>query len=96
MSNESNNLLCLQKYIIKAFVQFFSNPEEVVTSRYVLYFDSKENIIDFDTELRQYIGNETEVNLLKAKLGILILKPLLCLIILSITMKVKSNTKLLS
>lgn len=69
MSNESNNLLCLQKYIIKAFVQFFSNPEEVVTSRYVLYFDSKENIIDFDTELRQYIGNETEVNLLKAKLG---------------------------
>lgn len=69
MLNESNNLLCLQKHIIKTIVQFFSNSAEVVTSRYVLYFDSKENIIDFDTELRQYIGNSTEVDLLKAKLG---------------------------
>lgn len=69
MSNESNNLLCLQKYINKSVRTIFFDPEEVVTSRYVLYFDSKENIIDFDTELRQYIGNETEVNLLKAKLG---------------------------
>lgn len=69
MLNESNNLLCLQKYIIKSLVQFFSNSAEVVTSRYVLYFDSKENIIDFDTELRRYIGDPTELNLLKAKLG---------------------------
>ncbi len=69
MLNESNNLLCLQKYIIKTLVQFFSNSAEVVTSRYVLYFDSKENIIDFDSELRKYIGDSTEVNLLKAKLG---------------------------
>lgn len=69
MLNKSNNLLCLQKYIIKTLVQFFSNSAEVVTSRYVLYFDSKENIIDFDTELRRYIGDPTELNLLKAKLG---------------------------
>ena len=63
MLNESSNLLCLQKYIIKTIVQFFSNSSEVVTSRYVLYFDSKENIINFDKELRKYIGNSTEVNL---------------------------------
>lgn len=69
MLNESSNLLCLQKYIIKTVVQFFSNPSEVVTSRYVLYFDSKDNIIDFDKELRKYIGNSMEINLLKAKLG---------------------------
>lgn len=69
MLNESNNLLCLQKYIIKTLVQFFSNSAEVVTSRYVLYFDSKENIINFDCELRKYIGDSAEVNLLKAKLG---------------------------
>lgn len=69
MLNESNNLLCLQKYIIKTLVQYFSNSAEVVTSRYVLYFDSKENIINFDSELRQYIGDSTEVSLLKAKLG---------------------------
>lgn len=69
MLNESNNLLCLQKFIIKTIVQFFSNSAEVVTSRYVLYFDSKENIINFDSELRTYISNKAEVNLLKAKLG---------------------------
>lgn len=69
MLNESNNLLCLQRYIIKTLVQFFSNSAEVVTSRYVLYFDSKENIINFDCELRKYIGDSAEVNLLKAKLG---------------------------
>lgn len=69
MLNESDNLLCLQKYIIKTLVQFFSNSSEVVTSRYVLYFDSKENIIRFDTELRRYISDSTELNLLKAKLG---------------------------
>ena len=69
MLNESSNLLCLQKYIIKTVVQFFSNPLEVVTSRYVLYFDSKDNIMDFERELRKYIGNSVEVNLLKAKLG---------------------------
>ncbi|MBD5540058.1 MAG: DUF87 domain-containing protein [Lachnospiraceae bacterium] len=69
MLNESNNLLCLQKYIIKTLVQFFSNPSEVVTSRYVLYFDSRENIINFDTELRKYIEDGQEVELLKAKLG---------------------------
>lgn len=69
MLNESSNLLCLQKYIIKTIVQFFSNSSEVVTSRYVLYFDSKENIINFDKELRKYIENSTEVNLLKAKIG---------------------------
>lgn len=69
MLNESSNLLCLQKYIIKTLVQFFSNSAEVVTSRYVLYLDSKENIIDFDSQLRKYVGDPTEVNLLKAKLG---------------------------
>lgn len=69
MLNESSNLLCLQKFIIKTIVQYFSSPAEVVTSRYVLYFDSKENIIDFDKELRKYIGDPSEVSLLKAKLG---------------------------
>lgn len=69
MSNESNNLLFLQKYIIKALVQFFANPSEVVTSRYVLYFDSIENIIGFDDELRAFLSNPQEVNILKAKMG---------------------------
>lgn len=69
MLNESNNLLCLQKFIIKTLVQYFANSSEVVTSRYVLYFDSKENIIDFDIQLRNYIGDATEVNYLKAKIG---------------------------
>lgn len=69
MLNKSDNLQCLQKYIIKTIVQFFSNSTEIVTSRYVLYFDSKESIIKFDLELRQYISNLTEVNILKAKLG---------------------------
>lgn len=69
MLNESSNLLCLQKYIIKSIVQFFSNPVAVTTSRYVLYFDSKENIIRFDEELRNYISDSHEVSLLKAKLG---------------------------
>jgi len=69
MSSESNNLLFLQKYIIKALVQFFANPSEVVTSRYVLYFDSIENIIGFDDELRAFVTNPQEVNILKAKMG---------------------------
>lgn len=69
MLNESNNMLCLQKYIIKTIVQFFSNHSEVVTSRYVLYFDSKENIIKFDAELRTYVEDFEEIGLLKAKLG---------------------------
>ena len=69
MLNESNNLLCLQKYIIKTLVEFFSNKVEVVTSRYVLYFDSKENIINFDIQLRKYIEDLAELNLLKAKIG---------------------------
>lgn len=69
MSSESNNLLYLQKYIIKTIVQFFANTSEVMTSRYVLYFDSKENIIKFDKELRDYINDSQEVGLLRAKLG---------------------------
>lgn len=69
MSSESNNLLCLQKYIIKTLVQFFSNLEEVMTSRYVLYFDSFENIIKFDIELRKFVDNPCEIELLTAKLG---------------------------
>lgn len=69
MLNKSNNLVCLQKYIIKRMVEFFSKPSEVVTSRYVLYFDSSENIISFDNELRLYIGNASEMSLLKAILG---------------------------
>lgn len=69
MLSESNNIVYLQKYIIKSIVQFFSNPSEVFTSRYVLYFDSEENIIDFDIELRKFIMNDLEVNHLKAQLG---------------------------
>lgn len=69
MSNEYNNLKFLQKFVIKTLVQYFSNPAEVVTSRYVLYFDSKENIIDFDVHLRKYLGDSAEVELLKAKIG---------------------------
>lgn len=69
MSNESNNLLYLQKFIIKTLVQFFANPSEVITSRYVLYFDSIENIIRFDKEMRDFFSNLQEVNLLKAMIG---------------------------
>ncbi len=69
MLSESNNLLYLQKYIIKTLVQYFSNPSEVITSRYVLYFDSKENIVSFDELLREFISSEREIALLKAKLG---------------------------
>ena len=56
MLNEFSNLLCLQKYIIKSLVQFFSNSAEVVTSRYVLYLDSKENIIDFEGKIELKIN----------------------------------------
>ncbi len=69
MSNESNNLFFLHKYIIKILVQFFSNPLEVTTSRYVLYFDSIDNIIKFDDEVRNFISDLQEVSLLKAKIG---------------------------
>ncbi len=69
MSSEFSNLLYLEKYIIKSIIQFFANTKEIVTSRYVLYFDSKENIIRFDSVLREYISNEEEVDLLIAKLG---------------------------
>lgn len=69
MLSESSNLICLQKYIIKVLVQFFSNPAEMITSRYVLYFDNEDNIIKFDEQLRKVVSSQDEVDLLTAKLG---------------------------
>ena len=69
MLNESSNLICLQKYIIKTVVQFFSNPAEMITSRYVLYFDNVDNIIKFDEQLRKVVSSQDEVGLLTARLG---------------------------
>lgn len=69
MLSGSSNLICLQKYIIKALVQFFSNPAEMITSRYVLYFDNEDNIIKFDEQLRKVVSSQDEVGLLTAKLG---------------------------
>lgn len=69
MLSESNNLICLQKYIIKVLVEFFSNPTEMITSRYVLYFDNEDNIIKFDEQLRKVVSSQDEVDLLTAKLG---------------------------
>ena len=69
MLSESSNLICLQKYIIKALVQFFSNSTEVVTSRYVLYFDNQDNIIKFDEQLREFVSSQDEVDRLTAELG---------------------------
>lgn len=69
MLNESSNSAYLRNFIIKSIIQFFSDFDEVVTSRYVLYFDSKENIIEFDVALRNYLSDSNKVSNLKAMLG---------------------------
>ena len=69
MLSEYNNSAFLRDYIIKTLIQYFLDPGEVVTSRYVLYFDSKESIIDFDDALRQFLADTERVKNLKAVLG---------------------------
>ena len=69
MSNSSNNMRCLNSFILKAIVQYFSNDSETVTSRYVLYFESPESIRDFDKDLRDELNDNNRVDILKARLG---------------------------
>ena len=69
MSNSSNNMRCLNSFIFKAIVQYFSNDSETVTSRYVLYFESPESIRDFDKDLRAELSDDNRVDILKARLG---------------------------
>ena len=69
MLSSSNNIRCLNSYIIKSIVQYFSNDSETVTSRYVLYFESPESICDFDNDLRAELNDKNRADILKAKLG---------------------------
>lgn len=69
MLNSSNNMRCLNSYILKAIIQYFSNDSETVTSRYVLYFESPESIRDFDNDLREELNDKDRAEVLKAKIG---------------------------
>lgn len=69
MSNESNNIRYLQRYIIRNLVEFFSREKETLTSRYVLYFDSFENVISFENELVTFASNADDVNELRNRIG---------------------------
>lgn len=56
MSNESNNMEQLQIYIARNIVNYFACESETITSRYVLYFDSLENIVSFEKELKKVLS----------------------------------------
>ena len=69
MLNESNNLEQLQMYIARNVINYFAGESEVVTSRYVLYFDSLENILSFETVLKNMLTNDTSKKDLLARIG---------------------------
>lgn len=69
MSNVSNNINFLQQYIIRSLIEYFSRSNETITSRYVLYFDSLDNIVLFGNELESLVTNNEEMNQLRDRLG---------------------------
>lgn len=69
MSNESNNVKYLHRYIIRKIIEYFSQNVDSITSRYVLYFDSLENIILFDKEIKAMLASSDAIDDLKNKIG---------------------------
>lgn len=69
MSNEFSNMKFLQRYIVRNIIEFFSKNSETITSRYVLYFDSLENIVSFEKELKSILGDASLREEIKAKIG---------------------------
>ena len=69
MSNESSNLEQLQIYIARNIIDYFSRKSETVTSRYVLYFDSLENIVLFERQIQKLLSNSYLKKDLMARIG---------------------------
>ena len=69
MSDEYNNVKYLQKYMIHKIAEYFARNTDNLTSRYVLNFDSLENIVMFDRELRAMLKNESEIDDLRDRTG---------------------------
>lgn len=69
MSNESSNIEQLQKYIARNVIGYFANASEAITSRYVLYFDSLENIVSFGNVIKELLTNKETKDDLIARLG---------------------------
>lgn len=55
--------------MIRKIVAYFAQKIDNITSRYVLYFDSLENIIMFDYELKVMAGEPSEINDLRNRMG---------------------------
>lgn len=72
MSNKSNdrNIIYLYDYIIRTMVFFFSDKDNIVTSRYVLYFDSENSIQQFEKRLIETLSDADARDDLKKKSGI--------------------------
>lgn len=69
MSNESSNIEQLQKYIVRKILEYFAREEEAITSRYVLYFDSLENIVSFEKEIPKMLIDTYSNKDLLARIG---------------------------
>jgi len=69
MSNESSNMEQLQKYIARNIISYFANASEAITSRYVLYFDSLENIVSFGNDIKKLLSDQNAKDDLTARLG---------------------------
>ena len=72
MSNKSNNknIIYLYDYIIRTMVEFFSDKDNIVTSRYVLYFDSENNIRQFEKRLLEILSDADAIDDLRNRSGI--------------------------
>lgn len=72
MSNKSNNrnIVYLYDYIIRNMVFFFSNKDNIVTSRYVLYFDSENNIQRFENRLIEILSDADAIEDMRKRAGI--------------------------
>ncbi len=69
MSNGSNNIEQLQRFIARNIIEYFSREAEAITSRYVLYFDSLENIVSFEKELQKILTTDYTKKDLLARIG---------------------------
>jgi DNA phosphorothioation-dependent restriction protein DptH len=59
----------LQIYIARSIINYFAGESESVTSRYVLYFDSLENIISFEKKIEKILSVEYLKKDLIARIG---------------------------
>ena len=51
-------------------VEFFSDKDNIVTSRYVLYFDSENNIRQFEKRLLEILSDADAIDDLRNRSGI--------------------------